>query len=108
MKHLWCNEMPSAGLLAHDSLIYHHLRRNNPLLGDGPSFGVARFSGDALLSHCGVLVFGGDAPDFDDVSVPENYVSEASGRTSHTVRAVSSGFSQVVYCWIRRRWVGYS
>ena len=107
-KALWCNEMPPAGLLAHDTLFYHHLGRNDPLLGDAPVFGDARFVGDALLSHCDVPVLGDGARVFDDDSIPHNDVSEASDRTSHIARAVSSGFSQVVCCWIQRRWVGYS
>lgn len=84
---LWCNEMPSADLLAHDSLSNHHLRRNYPLLGD------ARFRGDVLLAHCDVLIFADGSPVFDDVAVPHDDVPGASVRTSHVARAVSSGFS---------------
>lgn len=108
VKPLWCNEVLSAGLLAHGSLFHHHLPHNDPFLGDASVFGDALFAGDALLSRCDVLVFGGGDSVFGDAAAPHNDASEASDRTSRVARAVSSGFSRVVCCWIQKRWVDYS
>ena len=100
--------MPSAGLLAQDSRLYHHLPHDDPLLGDAPVFGAAPLSGDAPLSPGDILVFGDGDLVFDDVLVPHNDVSEASACLRRVAGAVSSGISRALCCWHWRRWIGYS
>lgn len=99
VKSLSCNEMWSAGLFAgltaRSSLLYHHLRHDDLLLGDALHWGEAPVSD------------GGDRV-FDHVPIPRNDVSEASIRTCRVIRVVFSESSRVLCCWSWGHWVGCS
>ena len=106
-KSLSCNEMWSAGffaglfagltagLTARSSLLYHHLRYDDLLLGDA-----------LHLAETPVCDGGGRV--FDDVPIPRSDVSEASIRTCRVIRVVFSEFSRVLCCWSWGHWVGCS